>query len=122
MNNEIIKNATVITPAITWFSVKLEAKIPNDNAAKLINTKPNIDTKVVTILGLPKYITIKKNINDISNVITITSNAENNFPRTTLNIPVGDVKSNCSVPFFLSSENVLIVNIGTIIIKPYNAV
>ena len=43
------------------------------------------------------------------------------LPNTTPEIPTCDVNINCSVPFFLSSANILIVNIGTVIINPYNA-
>lgn len=37
-----------------------------------------------------------------------------NFASTMLVIPLGDVNNNISVPFFLSSANVLIVSIGII--------
>ena len=57
-NREIIKNAIVIIPEIIWFSVKLEASIPTDNAAKPINMKPSIPTSVEKILGFPKKLTI----------------------------------------------------------------
>ena len=40
--------------------------------------------------------------------------AAKNFPNTTPVILTGDVSTNCSVPVFLSSENILIVKIGTI--------
>ena len=52
----------------------------------------------------------------------ITHIAAINFPNTTPTILTGDVNINCSVPDFLSSANILIVNIGAIIINPYNAV
>ena len=65
---------------------------------------------------------IKKYINDANNVTIITHIAAKNFPNTTPTILTGDVNINCSVPVFLSSANILIVNIGAIIIKPYNAV
>ena len=121
-NNEIIKKAIVIIPAIIWFSVILDANIPIDNVAKLINKNPNIATKVDNILAFPKKLVIAKNINEITNVIIITNNAASNLPITILNILTGDVRSNCSVPVFLSSANILIVKIGTIIINPYKAV
>ena len=54
-------------------------------------------------------------------VITITANAANSFPITTPTMLTGDVNINCSVPVFLSSANILIVSIGTVIINPYNA-
>ena len=100
----------------------LDANIPIDSPAELTSINPNICTSTTLMFGVPKCITIKKYINDIINVIIITASAANNFPNTTLDIFTGDVNSICSVPAFLSSANILIVNIGTIIISPYSAV
>ena len=61
---------------------------------------------------------IEKYINDTNNAITITPTAAKNLPNTTPVILTGDVNINCSVPFFLSSANILIVNIGATIINP----
>ena len=99
----------------------LEANIPNAIAELLINKNPSMLTNTALMFGSPKYPTIKKYINENSNVITITDNAAKNFPKTTPTILTGDVNISCSVPVFLSSENILIVSIGAIIISPYNA-
>ena len=58
-NREIIKKATVIIPAIIWFSVKLEANIPTDNVAKLMRINPNIATNTEPKFGSPKKVRIK---------------------------------------------------------------
>ena len=53
-NHIAIKNTNVMTPAIIWFSVKLDANIPKDiyAAAKIRN--PNIETSAVCKCGDPK--------------------------------------------------------------------
>ena len=121
INSDTIKKAIVKIPAIAWFSVILEANIPTEIAAPLININPNIVTSNSNMLGFPKKHSIPKYINDITNDIIITSIAAKNLPNTTLVIPTGDVNINCSVPVFLSSANILIVNIGTVISNPQSA-
>ena len=58
-NKDMIKKATVIIPAMIWFSVILDANIPTDKVAILIKTNPNIATSTCAILGSPKNETIK---------------------------------------------------------------
>ena len=48
-NHVMIKNPMVITPAIIWFSVILDANIPNDMYAILSMKKPNRVTITVWI-------------------------------------------------------------------------
>ena len=80
----------------------LDANIPIEIAAIDNSKNPNIITKVGTIFGEPKYINIAKYIKLITNVISTTIDAAKNFPRTIPVTLLGDVSSNCSVPFFLS--------------------
>ena len=58
-----------------------------------------------------------KYINDNNPVIAIIIVPEINLPRTIDVILLGEVNINCSVPFFLSSANILIVNIGIINVR-----
>ncbi len=53
-NHVIIKNPIVITPAIIWFSVILDANIPNDMYAMLSMKNPSSVTIAVCICGAPK--------------------------------------------------------------------
>lgn len=53
-NHDIIKNPIVITPAIIWFSVMLDANIPNDIYAILSIKNPNRVTSTVCMCGVPK--------------------------------------------------------------------
>jgi len=71
-------------------------------------------TTAVPKCGFPKYDKIPKYINVNNSHIITTITAEINFPKTIDVILLGEVYNSCSVPFFLSSENILIVNIGTI--------
>ena len=53
--NHIIKNATIeITAATIWFSVILDANIPNDIYAKLSNKKPPKVESATINDGFPK--------------------------------------------------------------------
>ena len=59
-NHVIIKNPIVITPAIIWFSVILDANIPNDMYAMLSIKNPNSVISAVCICGVPKQNNIPK--------------------------------------------------------------
>ena len=107
-----MKNPIVITAAIIWFSVILDANIPNAIYAIPIRTNPSIETNAVVMSGFPKNIKIIKYRNVSNTVINKIITADKNFPRTILVTLLGDVNNSCSVPFFLSSANILIVSIG----------
>lgn len=107
----------VITPAIIWFSVKLEANIPKEIYAIAKSKNPNIVTNAVTNCGCPKYSKIPKYKKVNSSVIRTIITAEINLPSTILVILLGDVINNCSVPYFLSSANIRMVKIGTTNVK-----
>ena len=116
-NHVIMKNPIVITPAIIWFSVMLDANIPNEMYAILSIRKPISVTITVCICGFPKKYNIARYINVHISVIIITNTAAKNLPNTMLVILLGDVYNSCSVPNFLSSANILIVRIGTIYVN-----
>ena len=59
-NHVIIKNPIVITPAIIWFSVILDANIPNDMYAILSIKNPSRVTNTVCICGVPKKYSIAR--------------------------------------------------------------
>lgn len=59
-NHVIMKNPIVITPAIIWFSVMLDANIPNDMYAMLSMKKPSSVTIAVCMCGAPKNASIPK--------------------------------------------------------------
>ena len=56
----LLKIRIVITPAIIWFSVMLDANIPNDMYAMLSMKNPNSVTIAVCICGAPKNDNIPK--------------------------------------------------------------
>ena len=53
-NHVAIKNPIESTPAIIWFSVKLDANIPNDIYAKLSKKNPPRVVNAVPKCGVPK--------------------------------------------------------------------
>ena len=57
-NHVIMKNPIVSIPAIIWFSVMLDANIPNEIYAMLSNKNPNNVTNAVCICGVPKKLSI----------------------------------------------------------------
>lgn len=59
INTDAIKNTTDNVAAITWFSTKLEANIPNETNTNINNVNPKNETKNVFKSGLPKYFKIK---------------------------------------------------------------
>ena len=97
-----------------WFSVILDANIPNDTYTITKSRNPNNVTNVVAMCGVPKKHKIAKYIR-VNTSANITNNvAAINLPSTICVILTGDVNNNCSVPFFLSSEKERIVSAGTI--------
>ena len=116
--NQINKKNPIETIAdITWFSVKLDINIPNERYAKDNNENPKIVTKALSKWGVPTIDNIIKYIKVASVETNTTNPPAKNFPKTIEVTLLGDVNNNCSVPVFLSSENILIVNIGTIKVK-----
>ncbi len=112
-NTHVITNVTIeIIAAIIWFSVRLDANIPKAIYAIHSKPKPNKVIKAVGISGVPKKHIIPIKIEVNNNAINTIINADINLASTILVILIGEVKSNCSVPFFLSSEKDLIVSIG----------
>ena len=53
-NHVKIKNPMVITPAIIWFAVMLDAKIPKEIYPIANNKNPSNVTRAVVICGVPK--------------------------------------------------------------------
>ena len=90
-NHVIIKNAIVTTPAIIWFSVMLDANIPNDMYAILNIKNPSNVTSIVCMCGVPKKYSIAKYANVHISVIIIINTADKNFPATMLVILLGEV-------------------------------
>lgn len=95
----------------------LDANIPNDTYTMTKSRNPNSVTNVVAMCGVPKKHKIAKYIR-VNTSANITNNvAAINLPSTICVMLTGDVNSNCSVPFFLSSEKERIVSAGTISAK-----
>ena len=93
--------------------------IPNAIYAIDISKNPNIAVNVAGTSGVLNTHKIPKYTNVNSSAITVTSTPAKNFPSVISTILLGDVISSCSVPFFLSSANILIVRSGIKNTTPY---
>ena len=90
-NHVIMKNPIVTTPAIIWFSVILDANIPNDTYAILNKKNPSNVTSAVCTCGVPKRNRIARYINVHNSVMKTTNKAAKNFPNTIPVMLLGDV-------------------------------
>ena len=86
--------------------------IPNDIYAIDNSKKPSIEVNTVGTSGVLNMHKIAKYMKVNSSAISITATAAKNFPSVIAIMLLGDVINNCSVPFFLSSANILIVRSG----------
>ena len=115
------KNTNVIIADITWLSVKLEIRTPND-----IYDDDNNKNPIIVINSNLKFIcpyckNNKQSINDNAMDITTTINTAVIFPNTTVMVFFLVANSKFSVSLLFSSENDFIVSTAITIGKPYQA-
>jgi len=113
-NHNRMDVAIVMTPAMIWFSVMLDAKVPSAMYAIPNSKKPNRVVSAVDRCGSPNCISMAKYMNVNSSDMSMMLVPAMNFASTMEVMLLGAVSNSCSVPVFLSSANRRMVSMGTI--------